>query len=83
MCPKKFQQLFLSLTPVEQKLVQNMHLVEVFGKRGRKVPVLITPDVKEAIDMLIDKRQECHILEQNPFVFALPKSKDGRMKSNR
>ena len=70
-------ELFQSLTPIEQKLMQNLHLVEVFGKRGRKVPILITPDVKESIDMLLQKREECHVLKDNPLVFALQRSSFG------
>ena len=76
-------ELFQSLTPIEQKLVQNLHLVEVFGKRGRKVPMLITPDVKESIDMLLQKREECHVLKDNPFVFALQRSSESRLRGNR
>lgn len=45
-------------------------LVQLAGKRNRRVPVLITPDVKQAMDELVDKRQQSHIPTSNPYFFA-------------
>lgn len=47
-----------------------MDLVEVMGKKNRKVPVLITPMVKEALEHLISHRQAVGIKEDNPYIFA-------------
>ncbi|KAJ7372801.1 hypothetical protein OS493_016720 [Desmophyllum pertusum] len=33
-----------------------LDMVEIKGKRGRKVPILLTKDVKKAIDVLVEKR---------------------------
>ena len=47
-------------------------MVEIEGKRGRKVPVLLTPDIKGAMDILVKKRQEANINTNNKFFFARP-----------
>ena len=47
-------------------------MVEIKGKRGRKVPLLLTKEVKEAIDVLVEKRTEVGITgnQENPYLFA-------------
>ena len=45
-------------------------MVETRGKRGRKVPVLLTPNIKNGIDLLIAKRKEVGIPDDNPYIFA-------------
>ncbi|KAJ8961938.1 hypothetical protein NQ314_005870 [Rhamnusium bicolor] len=59
-----------SLTPVEKKLAESMTMVEVEGKRGRKVPIILPPVIKECIDILIRHRDECKISFHNKYVFA-------------
>ena len=48
-------------------------MVEIRGKRGRKVPVLLTPEMKTAMDVLVDKRKEVNINPKNPFFFRTSK----------
>lgn len=45
-------------------------MVEIKGKRGRKVPILLTKDVKKAIDVLVEKRSEVGVNPDNPYLFA-------------
>lgn len=59
-----------SLTPVERKLSESMSLVEVEGKRGRKVPIILPSAVKECVDILIRHRDECGIAFENRYVFS-------------
>lgn len=59
-----------SLTSIEKKLAESMTIVEVEGKRGRRVPVLLPPVIKESIDVLIRHRDECKISFHNRYVFA-------------
>ena len=40
------------------------------GKRGRKVPALLTPDIKEAMEVFVKKRQGVNINPNNKFFFA-------------
>ncbi|XP_049928186.1 uncharacterized protein LOC126407385 isoform X2 [Epinephelus moara] len=59
-----------SLSPFEKKLCENLIRVEVRGKRGRKLPVLFPPNVKESVDLLIKTREEVGISLNNPYIFA-------------
>lgn len=47
-------------------------MVEIRGKRGRKVPVILTPEVKDSIDLLIKTRKAVGIPDENPYIFARP-----------
>lgn len=44
--------------------------MEIEHKCDNFVPILIAPDIQEAIELLIAKRGECEIGEDNPYVFA-------------
>ena len=46
-------------------------MVEILGKRNRKVPVLLTPDVKAAILVLNSTREDGNVNNENPYVFAV------------
>lgn len=60
------------LTQFELHLCQHFSRVELRGKRGRKVAVLLSPDMVTAITRLIEKRKDCGVLEENLFLFARP-----------
>lgn len=64
----------LALTPLEQKLCKHFVRLTIIGKRGRKVPLLLTPVMRESLSLLTEKRQECEVLDENGFLFALPHS---------
>lgn len=49
-------ELLSSLSEAEKVLAKRLLLVEIRGKRGRKVPLLLPPDAKAAIDLLIKRR---------------------------
>jgi len=61
-----------SLSEVERVLCRTMSRVEIRGKRGRVVPVILTPQMVKAMDLLICKRHTVGISEANPYVFARP-----------
>ncbi|XP_024119917.1 uncharacterized protein LOC112141094 isoform X9 [Oryzias melastigma] len=61
------------LTKFERHLCQHFSRVELRGKRGRKVAVLLSPDMVNAITRLTEKRADCGVLAENPFLFARPK----------
>ena len=44
------------------------------GVGSRRVPLLLTPDVLPAIDVLLSRRQECGVLPSNIYFFAVPAS---------
>ena len=45
-------------------------MVEIRGKRGRKVPVILTPEMIKGVDLLIKTREAVGIAVENPYVFA-------------
>jgi len=50
------EEVLKSLTKFERELCEIHYRIEIKGKRGRKVPVLITEDVKNSIELLLSKR---------------------------
>ncbi|KAJ8251691.1 hypothetical protein GJAV_G00224070 [Gymnothorax javanicus] len=63
----------VGLSPFEQKLSKHFSRVEIMGKRGRKVAVLLNPELVSAITLLVDKRDACEVDRKNPFLFGRPK----------
>ena len=59
-----------SLQPLERKLFQRLDMVQLPGKRGRRVPMLITQDVKLAMDILVASRDTVGVPTRNPYFFA-------------
>ena len=46
----------------------------MIGKRSRPVPILITQDMTESMDVLLETRAAGGVLPSNAFFFALPGS---------
>ena len=67
------------LSGVEQNLCQQLHRLEIPGKKGSIVPVLLTRKYKEAVDCLITNRHKGHVSEENSYMFARPRS-DGHIR---
>ncbi|XP_035993659.1 uncharacterized protein LOC118563357 [Fundulus heteroclitus] len=61
-----------ALSDLEKKLCKHFRRLEIRGKRGRKVPVLLTPEMQQSLDMLVSKRQECGVPTENIYLFARP-----------
>ena len=45
-------------------------MVDIKEKRGRKVPILLTEEVKQGMDVLVESRCEVGINSENPYLFA-------------
>ena len=60
-----------SLSPFEQKLCSTLKRYEVRGKRGRKVPLLLTLKNEEAIKKILEVRDTIGVSPVNPYVFAV------------
>ncbi|XP_071495960.1 uncharacterized protein [Diadema antillarum] len=62
------------LNKLEKELCKKLSRVEIPGKRGRTVPVVLTKGMKEALDVLADEnvRQDAGVLESNMYLFARP-----------
>ncbi|XP_049446940.1 uncharacterized protein LOC125897585 [Epinephelus fuscoguttatus] len=61
-----------SLTPFEKKLIENLIMIEVQGKRGCKVSVMFPTNVRESMELLIETRDKVGISQSNPYIFARP-----------
>lgn len=62
------------LTHFEKKLAKHFSRVEMLGKRGRKVAVLLNSEVLSAATLLSEKRETCNVDKDNPFLFGRPQS---------
>jgi hypothetical protein len=59
-----------NLQPFAQQLLSRMDLIQVPGKRNKKVPISITPEVGTAMHLLVAKRDICGIPSDNKYYFA-------------
>lgn len=69
-----------TLTKFEQDLVKLMWRVEIVGKRGRTVPVLITDEMKKSLDELVKLRSDVGVNSNNQFVFAVLEGSDHHIR---
>ena len=46
-----------------------LDMVEIEGKRGRELPLLLMPDIKEAMEILVKKRRSQHQSKQQVFLY--------------
>jgi hypothetical protein len=58
------------LSEVERALCREFRLIYIEGKRGRKVPVLLTKAAQSQVNLLISKRGSVGIPVANKFLFA-------------
>ncbi len=78
-CFKKINQtelhedIALSLSPFEQNISKHFSRVEIMGKKGRKVAILLNPELERAIQLIVEKRDACEVDRDNPFLFGRPK----------
>ena len=55
---------------LEKELCSSLGYVEVRGKRGRKVPMLLTAKLQGVLDLLVATRETVGIAEDNPYLFV-------------
>ncbi|XP_047669380.1 uncharacterized protein LOC125141188 isoform X2 [Tachysurus fulvidraco] len=61
-----------ALSEVEKKLCRHFSRIVIRGKRGRPVPVLLTPKMLGALELLVKNRETCGVLKENVYLFARP-----------
>lgn len=71
-----------ALSEFEKRLANHFCIVEIPGKRGKKVPVLLSPEMKTSIDLLLKTRTMGGISKENPFVFARAGNSLGHMRGH-
>lgn len=59
-----------TLEPLEKKLLEKTDLVMVPGKRSRKVPILLPQDVLQAMELLMNTREQVGIPSGNAYFFS-------------
>jgi len=59
-----------SLSRLEQELCKIFIRIEIEGKRGRTVPVLINGEMQRALKLLVDNRTHAGVPLDNPYLFA-------------
>ncbi|XP_076837036.1 uncharacterized protein LOC143482555 [Brachyhypopomus gauderio] len=63
-----------ALSDLEKKLCKHFQRVEIKGKRGRKVPLLLTPDMLASMELLVKCRRKCDVPDENQFMFGRPQA---------
>jgi len=63
-----------SLSEFEKKLCCSLRRIEVRGKQGRKVPILLTKEVEKGLDVLVTVRKDVGVNPENHFIFAVDKN---------
>ena len=61
-----------SLNATEKSLLSTFSQVEIRGKKGHTVPVLLTRKVQKCIDLLLKWRNKAGVALENNFVFPRP-----------
>ncbi|KAM4577992.1 uncharacterized protein V3H82_012082 [Fundulus diaphanus] len=62
------------LSELEQKLCQHFQRIEIRGKRNRKVPILLTPDMLSSMEALVAHRRICGVPDDNSYFFSRPEA---------
>lgn len=57
------------LSKVEQELCRTLHRFEIHGKRGNTVPVLLTAEMKDAVEHLVNGREQVGLHKDNTYLF--------------
>ncbi|XP_069109914.1 uncharacterized protein [Argopecten irradians] len=73
------KELISCLEPIEKKLMERLQLVDIMGKRKRKVPVILTADMVEALDCLNSHRSAV-VSPANKYLFAALSTSNGHLK---
>lgn len=61
-----------ALSEAEKKLCRHFSRIVTRGKRGRPVPILLTPKMLHSLELLVQQREACGVLQDNIYVFARP-----------
>ena len=59
-----------SLTVVEQELCRTFERIEIAGKRGNTVPVLLNDEMRQWLEILARFRTSAGVVDSNNYLFA-------------
>jgi hypothetical protein len=60
----------LEMSPLERELCRHFKRIEIYGKRGRLVPVLLSKPMVDALELLLKSRRAVGVNSENCYVFA-------------
>nr|XP_054606750.1 uncharacterized protein LOC107395173 [Nothobranchius furzeri]XP_054606751.1 uncharacterized protein LOC107395173 [Nothobranchius furzeri] len=62
----------MALLDLEKKLCKHFQHMEIKGKCERKVPILLTLDMVESMELLVQTRRQCGVLDENAYMLSRP-----------
>ncbi|XP_063226925.1 uncharacterized protein LOC134533339 isoform X1 [Bacillus rossius redtenbacheri] len=74
--------IFKSLSDSEKALTKKLRRIEIRGKKGRKVPVILTEDMQSTINLLVEKREECGVSNSNKYLFPSLRHESGHYRAH-
>ncbi|XP_039304119.1 uncharacterized protein LOC113005529 isoform X2 [Solenopsis invicta] len=72
--------IYTSLSKSNKKIAEKYVRFCIRGKLGRTVPVLLSNELFESINIILQFRNEAEVPAKNPYVFGLPGLKNRRYK---
>ncbi|XP_063223326.1 uncharacterized protein LOC134531559 [Bacillus rossius redtenbacheri] len=73
---------FKTLTESEKALTQKLKRIEIRGKKGRKVPVILTKDMQSSINLLLSSREACGVSKNNKYLFPSLRHESGHYRAH-
>lgn len=72
------------LSKFEQELVKRLSRFDTRGKRGRRVPILLTSLMRHAVEAISDpcNRHLMGFFHENPYLFAIPNTEMSKFRIN-
>jgi len=72
--------IYMSLSRANKKIAEKYIRFCIRGKLGRTVPVLLSNELFESINLILQFRNEAEIPAKNPYIFGLPGIKNQRYR---
>ncbi|KAM9386080.1 uncharacterized protein KZ484_007640 [Pholidichthys leucotaenia] len=63
-----------ALSELEKELCRHFSRIVIRGKHGRPVPILLTPKMLSALELLVKQREACGVPKDNCYMFARPEA---------
>ncbi|XP_051279773.1 uncharacterized protein LOC127376693 isoform X2 [Dicentrarchus labrax] len=64
----------ISVSDLERRMCGSFTRVDIRGKCGRMVPVLLKPSFVSSLEFLVEVRETCGVPSKNPYLFGRPSS---------
>jgi len=75
-----YRDIYKSLSMQSRKIAERYVRFCIRGKLGRTVPVLLSQDLFECINLILKFREEAKVPTKNPYIFGLPSNDKRRYK---